>query len=167
MKTIAAHKCFNRIWLFLLLLAFFLAFLFIFPDKFFTDIDDIYPEFSRQVRSPFFIGNSGDTIEEQVIVPGPIGLDECVVVLKEIQGVKAVVRKVLVPIWVEPWYARATIVGFTEVWVWEFIPAEFLKTISYCNAGGTVVQDVDIVVVLERELLHFWSFLDKEVQLSP
>ena len=106
-------------------------------------------------------------IQEQVIVPGVIALDECVVVLKEIQGVKAVVRKILVPIWVEPWNARATIVGFKVVWIWEFIPAEFLKTISYCNVGGSVVQDVNIVVVLERALLHFWSFLDKNVQLSP
>ena len=133
-----------------------------------VDIDNVFPGFSRQVRSPFFIGNStSGMIQEQVIVPQAIGLDECVIVLKEIQGVKAVVRRVLIPIWVEPWAARARIVGFKVTWVWEFIPAEFLKTISYCNIGGAVVQNVQTRVVLERELLHFWGFLDKDVQLTP
>jgi hypothetical protein len=120
------------------------------------------------VRSPFYIGAAtSNIIQEQVIVPDAIGEGDCVVVLKEIQGVKAVVRRKLIPIWVEPWFARARIVGYRVVWVWEFIPAEFLKTISYCNAGGSVVQDVNIRVVIERQLLHFWSFLNKNVQLSP
>lgn len=132
-----------------------------------VDIDNVFPGFSRQVRSPFFIGAQSDRIQEEVIVPDAIGLDECVIILKEIQGVKAVVRKKLIPIWVEPWFARATIVGFQEVWVWEFVPAEFLKTISYCNVGGAVVQNVDTTVVLERELLHFWSYLNKDITLTP
>lgn len=132
-----------------------------------VDVDGVFPGFSRQVRSPFFIGQQSDVIQEEIIVPGVIGLDDCAVILKEIQGVKAVVRKKLIPIWVEPWFSRATIVGFREVWVWEFIPAEFLKTISYCNQGGTVVQNVDIVIVLERELLHFWSFFSKDISLTP
>ena len=133
-----------------------------------VDIDLVYPGFSRQVRSPFYIGAAtSNIIQEQVIVPDAIGEGDCVVVLKEIQGVKAVVRRKLIPIWVEPWFARARIVGYRVVWVWEFIPAEFLKTISYCNAGGSVVQDVNIRVVIERQLLHFWSFLNKNVQLSP
>jgi len=132
-----------------------------------VDIDNVFPGFSRQVRSPFFIGAQSDRIQEEVIVPDVIGIDECAIVLKEIQGVKAVVRKKLIPIWVEPWFARATIVGFQEVWVWEFVPAEFLKTISYCNVGGAVVQNVDTTVVLERELLHFWSYLNKDITLTP
>ena len=132
-----------------------------------VDVDAVFPGFSRQVRSPFFIGQGSAIADEVVIVPDSIGIDECAVILKEIQGVKAVVRKVQIPIWVEPWFARAQIVGFRTVWVWEFIPAEFLKTITYCNNGGAVVQDVDITVVLERELMHFWSFMNLNVHTSP
>jgi hypothetical protein len=131
-----------------------------------VEIDDVYPGFSRQVRSPFFVGSTSHPIaQEQVILPGVIAPDECTIVLKEIQGVKAVVRKILIPIWVEPWYARATIVGYRTVWVWEFIPAEFLKTISYCNVNGSVQEDVEIIVVLERQLMHFWNFMYKEITL--
>jgi len=130
-------------------------------------VDDIVPGgFTRQVRSPFFIGAPSRTIQEQVIVQdGPIAAGECSVVLKEIQGAKAVVRPVLIPIWVEPWYARARIVGFKTVWVWEFILAEFLKTISFCNQGGLITKDVDIQIVLERQLLHPWSFPRKDFTL--
>jgi hypothetical protein len=132
-----------------------------------TDVDGIFPGFNRAIRSPFFLGETDSTIQEQVIVPDAIPLDACVVVVKEIQGVKAVVRKVLIPIWVEPWYARAAIVGYKTVWVWEWVPAEFIKSISYCNNGGSLVQDVEIVTILERELMHFWSFLTKEISLTP
>ena len=66
----------------------------------------------------------------------------------------------------EPWFARATIVGFQTVWVWEFVPAEFLKTITYCNIGGGVVtQRVDTRIVLERQLQHFWGFFRKDISL--
>ncbi len=133
-----------------------------------VDIDTVYPGFSRAIRSPFPINQTGGgEISEQVIVPGTIADGECSVVLKEIQGVRALLRPVLIPIWVEPWTARATIVGFRTVWVIEFIPAEYLKTITYCNANGTVNQDVQIVVVNERELLHFWSYLKKHVLIGP
>ena len=121
--------------------------------------------FSREVRSPFFAGTPSPDIQEQVIVPDSLAEGECAVVLKEIQGVKAVVRPVLIPIWVEPWYARATIVGFKTVWIWEFVPAEFLKTISYCNSFGTLTTNVEIQTVLERQLLHFWSFMRQDVTL--
>ena len=125
-------------------------------------VDDIVPGFSKSVRGPFFVAEPSEDIQEQVIVPGGMAPGSCSVVLKEIQGVRAVIRPVLIPIWVEPWFARATIVGFQTVWVWEFIPAEFLKTITHCNQGGVIVSDVQIQTVLERELLQFWSFPGKE-----
>lgn len=146
-----------------------------------VDIDQIHEEFSRALRSPFpliesFSPDSSSQInplanknlvsariQEAIIVPDAIADGECSIILKEIQGVRALVRKKLIPIWVEPWYARAQIVGFRTVWVIEFVPAEFLKTISYCNVGGTVVQDVDITIVNERELLSFWRFLQMDV----
>ena len=130
-------------------------------------VDDVFPGFSAQARSPFFVGAPSRTIQEQVIVPGVVADGECSVVLKEIQGIKTVIRPVLIPIWVEPWFARATIVGFKTVWVWEFVPAEFLKTISFCNSAGSVSMDVDIVTVLERQLLSFWSYPRKEFTAVP
>ncbi len=130
-------------------------------------VDDVFPGFSAQVRSPYFVGAPSATIQEQVIVPDAIANGECAVVLKEIQGVKAVIRPVLIPIWVEPWFPRATIVGFRTVWIWEFIPAEFLKTISFCNNGGFVTMNVQITTVIERSLLHFWSFPRKEYTAVP
>jgi len=82
---------------------------------------------------------------------------EYTAILKETQGVQVVVRKTVIPIWVEPWYERAQIVGFQTVWVWEFVPAEFLKTISLCNSGGQIVQSVNMETVRDRSLMNMWS----------
>ena len=121
--------------------------------------------FSREVRSPFpVIFSSGSVIpDEQVILTDPLRPGECAAVVKEIQGIKVVVTPRLIPIWVEPWFARARIVGFRTVWTWEFVPAEFIKTISVCNVNGTVTTNVSTQVVLERELMHFWRFFHKDV----
>ncbi len=127
-------------------------------------VDNIVPGFSRQVRGPFIIADAGaEGIQEQVIAPDSIAPGDCAVVVKEVQGVKAVIRPVLIPIWVEPWFARASIVGFQTVWVWEFIPAEFIKSISYCNNAGIITETVQIRTIIERELLQFWSFPRKEI----
>jgi hypothetical protein len=121
--------------------------------------------FSRQVRSPFpfILASSSLTPDEQVILTDPIGDGECAAVVKEIQGIKVVVTPRRIPIWVEPWFARARIVGFKTVWVWEFVPAEFIKTIGVCNNGGSLNVEVTSAVVLDRQLLHFWRFLHKDV----
>jgi hypothetical protein len=121
--------------------------------------------FSRQVRSPFpIIFNSGTVVpDEQVILTDPLAPGECAAVVKEIQGIKVVVTRRLIPIWVEPWFARARIVGFRSVWIWEFVPAEFIKTISVCNNNGLLNTTVSTQVVLERELMHFWRFINKEI----
>lgn len=117
--------------------------------------------FVRRVRSPFFVGHGltgRDDIPEKVITPGALARGDCAPVVKEAKGIVAIVRPIVVPIWVEPWFARARIVGFRTIWVWEFVPAEFIKTITYCNEGGEVSKDVHNQVVLERELMHFWRF---------
>jgi len=115
--------------------------------------------FEREVRSPFFYGIPQADPQENIIVPGPLASGECVPIVKETQGVKVVVRPVLIPIWVEPWFARASIVGFQTIWVWEFVPAEYIKTISYCNAAGAITQDIDQKIVLDRGLMHMWKFI--------
>jgi hypothetical protein len=121
--------------------------------------------FSRQARSPFpfLLASTSAIPDEQVILTDPLADGECAAVIKEIQGLKLVVTPRLIPIWVEPWFARRRIVATTVVWVAEFVPAEHIKTISVCNVAGTIETDVDTQVVLERQLLHFWRFLHKDI----
>ncbi len=116
---------------------------------------------ARFVRGPFpfFRRAAFDGGTEVTVVTDALADGEAAVVLKEIRGVVAVVRPIVIPIWVEPWYSRARIVGFRRVWVWEFVPAEFIKTISLVNQGGQVRSDIDSQVVLDRQLMNFWRFL--------
>jgi hypothetical protein len=128
---------------------------------------------ARQIRSPFFLLPRLTTSpDEEVILPGVVGPDQCGVVVKEMQGLKAVATPRVIPIWVEPWFARRTLVGFRTIWVWEFVPAEFIKTISFCNvpkdpndpsAGRRIDVQVQTQLILERQLLHFWRYIDKNV----
>lgn len=123
--------------------------------------DKIWTGFYREIRSPFFQHAQFTTPQENIIVPSAIANGECSVVVKEIQGIKSIVRPIQIPIWQEPWTSRAQIIGFNTVWVIDFIPAEFVKSLKYCNVNGSVVFDYDINVIVERELTHFWKFLDK------
>ncbi len=121
--------------------------------------------FRREVRSPFpfLLANTSLTPDEQVIVTDTLGNGDCAAIVKEIQGIKVVVTPRKIPIWVEPWFARARIVGFKTVWTWEFVPAEFIKTITVCNNNRTTEVSVTTAIVLDRQLLHFWRFLHKDV----
>lgn len=123
---------------------------------------DLSEGFHRQVRSPFFMGwNLGVTTrkpQETVIETEAMWPGQCQSILKETRGVKVIVRPVLVPIWVEPWFARARIVGQKLIWVWEFVPAEFIKTINVCNRDGEMVQEIESKVVPEEKMMHFWRF---------
>jgi hypothetical protein len=137
-------------------------------------IDKIWDGWYREVRSPYapvgphvgpFTGNFGTTPSnpfsphENIIQTGVMKDGECSTVIKEIQGVKAIQRPVKIPIWQEPWTSRASIIGFDTVWVVDFIPAEFVKSLNYCNAAGVVNFDYTIDVIIERELTHFWKYL--------
>lgn len=125
-------------------------------------VDAIWDGWYREVRSPYVTQTfypNGFTPEETVITTGEIKKDHCVVIVKEVQGQKSIMRPVQIPIWQEPWTSRATIIGFTTVWVVDFIPAEFVKNLNYCNSAGNIVFDYEINVIIERELTHFWKYL--------
>ena len=125
-------------------------------------IDKIWDGFYREVRSPYFPISPYATSfgpNENIIAVGPMANGECSTVVKEIQGIKAIQRPVKIPIWQEPWTDRAQIIGFQTVWVVDFVPAEFVKSLNYCNMGGQIVFDYTIDVIIERELTHFWKFL--------
>ena len=124
--------------------------------------DQIWDGWYREIRSPYAINTQYLTSfgpHENIISLGPIGAGECSTIVKEIQGVKAIQRAVKIPIWQEPWTSRANIIGFNTVWVVDFIPAEFVKSLNYCNNAGTIDFDYKIDVIIERELTHFWKFL--------
>ena len=124
--------------------------------------DQIWDGWYREIRSPYAINTQYLTSfgpHENIISLGPIGAGECSTIVKEIQGVKAIQRAVKIPIWQEPWTSRANIIGFNTVWVVDFIPAEFVKSLNYCNNAGTIDLDYKIDVIIERELTHFWKFL--------
>ncbi len=125
--------------------------------------DQIWNGWNREIRSPYFSITAypnGFVQNENIIVPpGPIAVDECSVVVKEIQGIKSIMRPVQIPIWQEPWTSRANIIGYTTVWVIDFVPAEFVKTLSFCNNGNGIETTYNINVIIERELLHFWKYL--------
>ena len=137
-------------------------------------IDKIWDGWYREIRSPYAVvnpypdypGTMGTnfhtakfTPNENIIALEPMANGECSTVIKEIQGVKAIQRPVNIPIWQEPWTSRASIIGWTTVWVVDFVPAEFVKSLNYCNNGGTIDFDYTIDVIIERELTHFWKFL--------
>ncbi len=126
-------------------------------------VDDVLADaFSRQVRSPFPIFTQGGFEPNEVVIDIPALSDgQCAAAVKEFFGVKAVVTAREIPIWVEPWFARARIVGTKTVFALEFIPAEYIKTISVCNTSGAIQTNVDAVTVHDRGLSHFWKFFGR------
>lgn len=124
--------------------------------------DKIWDGWYREVRSPYVTQTfypHGFAQEENIITTDTLKKNECTVIVKEIQGQKSIMRPVQIPIWQEPWTSRATIIGFTTVWVVDFIPAEFVKNLNFCNVDGVITFDYDINVIIERELTHFWKYL--------
>lgn len=79
----------------------------------------------------------------------------CAVIVKEFRGLQArwVLRRLTRV--VEPWTSRARIIN-RWVWVIEFVPVEFIKTITVHCCGKPSTTDVSKTVVLDRELLTFW-----------
>jgi hypothetical protein len=123
-------------------------------------VDSAVSGFQRQVRSPFFLNVPSREPEEAVILPGTLRKGECAPVVKETRGIQAVVRPTVVPIWVNPWFARATVVGSATVWVLEFVPAEFVKTITYCNVTGAALkQSFSTKIVRDRPEMSLWRYL--------
>jgi len=124
--------------------------------------DKIWDGWYREIRSPYSVNTNylkAFGPHENVITVGPMSPGECSTVIKEIQGIKSIQRPVKIPIWQEPWTSRAQIIGWQTVWVVDFVPAEFIKSLNYCNSSTGMTFDYTIDVIIERELTHFWKFL--------
>lgn len=118
---------------------------------------------SRQLRSPFIpfptprTSEPQETVKHDVVGPG-----QCMVVVKEIHGLKVRLVAEIIPIWVEPWFSRRRIVGYKIVWHLEYVPAEFIKRIESCNRNLEIITRTDIEIKAEPELLDFWQFYKKD-----
>ncbi len=114
----------------------------------------------HNIRAPF-IPYAPLRSPKKDIRTGVIENGECFIVLKEMHGIKARLIAEIIPVWIEPWYARRHIVGHRIVWRLEFVPAEFVKKLTTCNERGKLVHDVYQEEVLEPKLLNFWRFYGK------
>jgi len=121
----------------------------------------------RQIRAPFIplpflplpYVHYGP---EEAIENAVVGINQCMVVLKEIQGMKVRLVPIELPVWIEPWYARRAIVGYVVVWIVEFVPSQFLKRVVTCNdCCNKITTQVLTEVVEHPELLDFWSYFRK------
>ena len=123
-------------------------------------VDPIGFPFLRVIWSNFWPPGSIDTKpKEDVIVTDPIPLRACVSITKEKKGIVPVVVTMKVPIWVKPLFGDQSIVGETFVWVLWWVPAEFIKTITYCNPTGFgITQYVTQKLILEWAQGHLWWY---------
>ncbi|RMH15477.1 MAG: hypothetical protein D6696_20670 [Acidobacteria bacterium] len=116
----------------------------------------------KQIRAPFIPLPFPISQPHEVVTSDVIGVNECMVVVKEIQGMKVrLVLKVL-PVWVEPWFARRKIVGFKRVWILEYVPAQFIKRVITCNDCCNRIRPQILTEIVEHpELLDFWRYFKK------
>jgi len=129
--------------------------------------DAIWDGWHREIRSPYFPLHGYPSWHyptpsfpnEAIITIPPLDDGMCSTVVKEIQGIKSIMRPVILPVWQEPWADRSSIIGTQTVWVVDWVPAEFIKNLNYCNDGGNIDFSYDITVIIERELLHFWNYI--------
>lgn len=128
-------------------------------------LDNIWNGFYRDIRSPFLPvipGGDGLTPSQRSLMTEPIENGQCVTLLDETQGIKAVVRPVILTIWQEPLQEIGIILLFDTVWTVDFIPADFVEIMTLCNEHGVVNFDYSTKLITQRELLHFWKYLPSE-----
>lgn len=83
----------------------------------------------------------------------PLKPFECVLLVKEVKGVKAILVDDVW--WWPPFF------GFSFWWI-KFVPAQFLKTVTYCHDKDRVTKKVDLETILEDPLTDFWWWLPKD-----
>ncbi len=96
---------------------------------------------------------------ENTIVTDAIPLRACVSITKESKGIVPLVVTMKVPIWVKPLFGERSVVGETYVWALWWVPAEFVKTITYCNPSGFgITEDVTQKLILNWAEGHLWWY---------
>ncbi len=97
--------------------------------------------------------------KESVIVTDAIPLRACVSITKESKGIVPIVVTMKVPIWVKPLFGESSVVGETYVWALWWVPAEFIKTITYCNPSGFgITEDITQKLILNWAEGHLWWY---------
>jgi len=122
------------------------------------------------VRSPFFfidpsnafIGrneNAPDISAFTFSTPS-LAVGDCNAILEQVAGVQAAVRPTTLSLWQIPFNQWTDAIG-KQVWVFEWLPAQYWKTITYCHEGGaekvpTIKQYIDTRVIIDRNTLNLW-----------
>jgi len=132
--------------------------------------------FVREIRSPFPWWSSEianlvqptDRAESFVFpIPSSNDFSSCAGSVKEIRGIKVLLRPRIITVWTDPWAARQVLINVGNtivVWTLEFLPAEFFKVISVCSQGEgdhAKFNNAQEFVVVDRQLSHFWHFVEE------
>lgn len=115
----------------------------------------------RNIRTPW-LPWTRLTAPEELVKVDTIEPGECMIVVKETNGLGLKVTWRWIPIYVEPWTNRQQVVGFKRVWLLEWVPKEIVKTITYCNKVQQVRQTIRIQVIEEPQVLQLWRYFRKD-----
>ncbi len=121
----------------------------------------IGPGFAVKLRSPFvpswFVN---DTWEEDVRTIDALADGECAAVFKETKGLMLRLRFVTMTVVRDPWVAVFGVPRGTTIpiWVLEWVPAEYGKTWTFCNATGSISVSITKRVTQDDPLNFFWRY---------
>jgi hypothetical protein len=154
---------------------------FLAPDESETVLDDVFgrmgklseSEMFKQIRSPFFFpksfpflfqgsyGGKSDSMIEKYQT-GPLDNGQCSAIVEGFFGLRAVWRPATITLWNMPWLSASSLIG-RKVFVFEWVPAQLLKTISLCHTmnptsmRSEIVQHVATETILHRGALLYWQ----------
>jgi hypothetical protein len=137
-----------------------------------NDIDTMLTDMNfRSIRSLFFLSSPSNmnkfqrsNLEALTWNTGVLSRGQCSAYVANALGLKAVMRSATVSFWNFPLLNVPELIG-KKVWVFEWVPADILYTISLCHeynessGAENIVKDIDITVVHKREALFFWDWI--------
>jgi len=134
-------------------------------DEVLMEMETPMTRYFREIRSPLFaIQSSPLSLKTKNWQTGTLGSGDCTAIVKEVPGLKAVFRVATISMWNFPWLASSPILG-KQTFVFEWVPAQYIKTISLCNVlnpttqSHEMIQTVNTETVLHRGLLHLWNLM--------
>jgi len=146
--------------------------LFLLSDETGTVLDDVLSDMTaplsryfREIRSPLFaVQNSPLTNKVQSWQISGLTPGECSAIVQDFMGLKAIFRTATITLWNFPWLSSSPLLG-KKAFVFEWVPAQYIKTISFCNFMNPtsqkqeIVQNVNTETVIHRSSLHLWNLL--------
>jgi hypothetical protein len=134
-------------------------------DEILGDMTSAMSRFFREVRSPLFAIQSGPLSSKiQSYQTEGLGVGECTAIVQDYPGLKVVFRIATISFWNFPWLGSSALVG-KKAFVFEWVPAQFIKTITLCNhmnpttEQSEILQSVNSETVIHRGMLHLWNLM--------